>query len=101
MSHCAYHHFLVLKRMAWDTAGGQGQSNWRQNHELLYNYDPLQKMVFAPSSHIHRHLLSFSWPLLVPGLPLSSSHLRSSLWPSGGQPDIGLGAWGGNPSLGK
>lgn len=40
-------------------------SSWRWNHELLPNYGPHQKMLFAPSPSIHWHLLGFSWPLLA------------------------------------
>lgn len=89
VSHRAHHHHLGLRRTGWDVPGGQGKASLiRGRTWASFQLWSPPENALCPFSSCPSALLPFSWPLLAPGLPLSSNHLMSSLWPSGGQPSI-------------
>ena len=84
------------------TPAGQGKASLTRGRTWVsFQLWSPPENALCPFSSRPSAELPFSWPLPAPGLPLSSNCLMSSLWPSGGQPNISLGAWEGNPSLGE
>lgn len=86
VSHRAHHHHLGLRRTGWDVPGGQGKASLiRGRTWASFQLWSSPENALCPFSSRPSALLPFSWPLLAPGLPLSSNHLMCSLWPSGGE----------------